>query len=288
MKTRIITAVVGLCLLAVVLAFFDTVLFDLVLALICLIGMHEVYSAMGFGRKQWYLFAAAVPYTLLIMLSSRAAVSALILPASFLVVLYYNICLIVNHGTLDFGRLAGFVYFGGVILFCFYSLIYLKRQLPVDVFSYDAVYFILLILCFAWGGDTSAYFAGRAFGRHKLAPIVSPHKTVEGAIGGVIGSMLAGVLVTFVYGILSGRLQMFTVNITPRHYLIILGLGAVASVLGILGDLFASAVKRQVGIKDYGTIFPGHGGILDRFDSVMFIAPFVSIAVRYFFYLYAF
>ena len=288
MKTRIITAVVGLCLLAVVLAFFDTVLFDLVLALICLIGMHEVYSAMGLGRKQWYLFAAAVPYTLLIMLSSRAAVSALILPASFLVVLYYNICLIVNHGTLDFGRLAGFVYFGGVILFCFYSLIYLKRQLPVDVFSYDAVYFILLILCFAWGGDTSAYFAGRAFGRHKLAPIVSPHKTVEGAIGGVIGSMLAGVLVTFVYGMLSGRLQMFTVNITPRHYLIILGLGAVASVLGILGDLFASAVKRQVGIKDYGTIFPGHGGILDRFDSVMFIAPFVSIAVRYFFYLYAF
>ena len=288
MKTRIITAVVGLCLLAVVLAFFDTVLFDLVLALICLIGMHEVYSAMGFGRKQWYLFAAAVPYTLLIMLSSRAAVSALILPASFLVVLYYNICLIVNHGILDFGRLAGFVYFGGVILFCFYSLIYLKRQLPVDVFSYDAVYFILLILCFAWGGDTSAYFAGRAFGRHKLAPIVSPHKTVEGAIGGVIGSMLAGVLVTFVYGMLSGRLQMFTVNITPRHYLIILGLGAVASVLGILGDLFASAVKRQVGIKDYGTIFPGHGGILDRFDSVMFIAPFVSIAVRYFFYLYAF
>ncbi len=288
MKTRIITAVVGLCLLAVVLAFFDTVLFDLVLALICLIGMHEVYSAMGFGRKQWYLFAAAVPYTLLIMLSSRAAVSALILPASFLVVLYYNICLIVNHGTLDFGRLAGFVYFGGVILFCFYSLIYLKRQLPVDVFSYDAVYFILLILCFAWGGDTSAYFAGRAFGRHKLAPIVSPHKTVEGAIGGVIGSMLAGVLVTFVYGMLSGHLQMFTVNITPRHYLIILGLGAVASVLGILGDLFASAVKRQVGIKDYGTIFPGHGGILDRFDSVMFIAPFVSIAVRYFFYLYAF
>ena len=175
-----------------------------------------------------------------------------------------------------------------MILFCFYSLIYLKRQLPVDVFSYDAVYFILLILCFAWGGDTSAYFAGRAFGRHKLAPIVSPHKTVEGAIGGVIGSMLAGVLVTFVYGMLSGRLQMFTVNITPRHYLIILGLGAVASVLGILGDLFASAVKRQVGIKDYGTIFPGHGGILDRFDSVMFIAPFVSIAVRYFFYLYAF
>ena len=173
MKTRIITAVVGLCLLAVVLAFFDTVLFDLVLALICLIGMHEVYSAMGFGRKQWYLFAAAVPYTLLIMLSTRVAVAALILPASFLVVLYYNICLIANHGTLDFGRLAGFVYFGGVILFCFYSLIYLKRQLPVDVFSYDAVYFILLILCFGGPSGGTNWLPSSAPTKRWKAPLAA-------------------------------------------------------------------------------------------------------------------
>ena len=287
MKTRIVTAAVGLCILAIVLAFFDTVLFDLALALICLIGIHEVYSAMGFGRRQWYLFAAAVPYTLLIMLSSSAAVRALVLPASFLVVLFYNICLIANHGTLDFGRLAGFVYFGGVIVFCFYSLVHLKRVLPPEKFGCDAIYFILLVLCFAWGGDTSAYFAGRACGRHKQAPIVNPHKTVEGAIGGVVGSMAAGVLVTFAYSLLDGSFPLLTVEVTARGYLAILGLGAVASVLGILGDLFASAVKRQVGIKDYGTIFPGHGGILDRFDSVMFIAPFVSIAVRHFFYLLA-
>ena len=285
MKTRVITAIVGLAVLAVVLAFFNTVLFDLVLAGICLLGMHEVFGAMGFGKKQWYLFAAAVPYTLLVMLSSSAAVRALLLPASFLVVLFYNICLIASHSTLDFGKLAGYVYFSGVILFCFYSLIHLKRMLPFDTFQYDAIYFILLILCFAWGGDTFAYFAGRAFGKHKLAPVVSPNKTVEGAIGGICGSMLIGVIATVIYGMLSGRYAAFTVEVTVRHYLVVVGMGAIASVLGILGDLFASAVKRQVGIKDYGTIFPGHGGILDRFDSVMFIAPFVSIAVRYFFYL---
>lgn len=284
MKTRVITAIVGLAVLAVVLAFFNTVLFDLVLAGICLLGMHEVFGAMGFGKKQWYLFAAAVPYTLLVMLSSSAAVRALLLPASFLVVLFYNICLIASHSTLDFGKLAGYVYFSGVILFCFYSLIHLKRMLPFDTFQYDAIYFILLILCFAWGGDTFAYFAGRAFGKHKLTPIVSPNKTVEGAIGGICGSMLIGVIATVIYGMLSGRYAAFTVEVTVRHYLVVVGMGAIASVLGILGDLFASAVKRQVGIKDYGTIFPGHGGILDRFDSVMFIAPFVSIVVRYFFY----
>ena len=284
MKTRVITAIVGLAVLAVVLAFFNTVLFDLVLAGICLLGMHEVCGAMGFGKKQWYLFAAAVPYTLLVMLSSSAAVRALLLPASFLVVLFYNICLIASHSTLDFGKLAGYVYFSGVILFCFYSLIHLKRMLPFATFQYDAIYFILLILCFAWGGDTFAYFAGRAFGKHKLAPVVSPNKTVEGAIGGICGSMLIGVIATVIYGMLSGRYAAFTVEVTVRHYLVVVGMGAIASVLGILGDLFASAVKRQVGIKDYGTIFPGHGGILDRFDSVMFIAPFVSIVVRYFFY----
>ena len=284
MKTRVITAIVGLAVLAVVLAFFNTVLFDLVLAGICLLGMHEVFGAMGFGKKQWYLFAAAVPYTLLVMLSSSAAVRALLLPASFLVVLFYNICLIASHSTLDFGKLAGYVYFSGVILFCFYSLIHLKRMLPFATFQYDAIYFILLILCFAWGGDTFAYFAGRAFGKHKLAPVVSPNKTVEGAIGGICGSMLIGVIATVIYGMLSGRYAAFTVEVTVRHYLVVVGMGAIASVLGILGDLFASAVKRQAGIKDYGTIFPGHGGIMDRFDSVMFIAPFVSIVVRYFFY----
>ena len=284
MKTRVITAIVGLAVLAVVLAFFNTVLFDLVLAGICLLGMNEVFGAMGFGKKQWYLFAAAVPYTLLVMLSSSAAVRALLLPASFLVVLFYNICLIASHSTLDFGKLAGYVYFSGVILFCFYSLIHLKRMLPFATFQYDAIYFILLILCFAWGGDTFAYFAGRAFGKHKLAPVVSPNKTVEGAIGGICGSMLIGVIATVIYGMLSGRYAAFTVEVTVRHYLVVVGMGAIASVLGILGDLFASAVKRQAGIKDYGTIFPGHGGILDRFDSVMFIAPFVSIVVRYFFY----
>ena len=151
----------------------------------------------------------------------------------------------------------------------------------MDMYGYDAIYFILLILCFAWGGDTCAYFAGRAFGKHKLAPVVSPNKTVEGAIGGVIGSVVIGLLATIIYSALSGRFASLTVAVTARHYIIIAAMGAVASVLGILGDLFASAVNRQVGI-----IFPGHGGILDRFDSVMFIAPLVSIVVRYFFYVF--
>ena len=133
--------------------------------------------------------------------------------------------------------------------------------------------------------DTCAYFAGRAFGKHKLCPVVSPKKTVEGAIGGVLGTMVFGVIATVIYSIAANRMEAFTrTNIGVSMYVIIALLACVAAVLGIYGDLFASVVKRQCGIKDYGTIFPGHGGILDRFDSVMFIAPFVTMVVIAAFY----
>ena len=285
MKTRIITAVVGLIVLAGVLFTFDTLVFNLVIAAITLIALHEIYSARGFEKQDWPLLAVLVPYTLLIMLSSYSVFRAMVMPASFLVVLFYAIYLVVRNGVISYQKASGLAMFSGIVIFCFYSFIRLKEMLPVEEYGYDAIFFILLILCFAWGGDTAAYFAGRAFGRHKLAPIVSPHKTVEGAVGGVLGSMAAGCVLTLVYSLLSAKYNVISIQVQPKHYLVLLGMGAVASVLGILGDLFASSVKRQVGIKDYGTIFPGHGGILDRFDSVMFIAPFVSIAVRYFFYL---
>ena len=155
----------------------------------------------------------------------------------------------------------------------------------MEKFVYDAVFFILLSLCLAWGGDTCAYFAGRALGKHKLCPVVSPKKTVEGAIGGVLGTMVFGVVATLIYSVAADRMEAFTrSNIGVSMYVIIALLGCAAAVLGIYGDLFASVVKRQCGIKDYGTIFPGHGGILDRFDSVMFIAPFVTMVITAVFY----
>ena len=285
MKTRVITAIVGIVVLIGVMFTFNTLIFNLVIAAITLIAIHEIYSALGFEKKDWLMYVVLVPYTLLVMTSNYQVMRRLVMPMSFLLVTFYAIYLVVRNGTISYQKASGLLMFSGIVIFCFYSFIRLKELLPVEQYGYDAVFFILLILCFAWGGDTAAYFAGRAFGRHKLAPIVSPHKTVEGAVGGVLGSMAAGCVLTLVYSLLSAKYNVISIQVQPKHYLVLLGMGAVASVLGILGDLFASSVKRQVGIKDYGTIFPGHGGILDRFDSVMFIAPFVSIAVRYFFYL---
>ena len=273
MKTRIITAIVGILVLIGVMFTFNTMVFNLVIAAITLIAIHEIYSALGFEKKDWLMYAVLVPYTLLVM------------PASFLMVLFFGIYLVVRNAQVDFAKASGLVMFSGIVIFCFYSFVLLKERLPVEKFGYDAVFFILLILCFAWGGDTCAYFAGRAFGKHKLCPVVSPKKTVEGAIGGVLGTMVFGVVATLIYSIAANRMEAFTrSNIGVSMYVIIALLGCIAAVLGIYGDLFASVVKRQCGIKDYGTIFPGHGGILDRFDSVMFIAPFVTMVITAVFY----
>ena len=285
MKTRIITAVVGIVVLIGVLFTFDTLIFNLVITAITLIALHEIYAALGFEKQGWPLLGVLVPYTFLVMLSSYELYRRLVMPASFLVVLFYAIYLVVRNGTISYQKASGLAMLSGIVIFCFYSFIRLKELLPVEEYGYDAVFFILLILCFAWGGDTCAYFAGRAFGKHKLCPVVSPKKTVEGAIGGVLGTMVFGVVATLVYSVAADRMEEFTrTNIGVSLYVVIALLGCVAAVLGIYGDLFASVVKRQCGIKDYGTIFPGHGGILDRFDSVMFIAPFVTMVITAVFY----
>lgn len=284
MKTRVITSAVGLVVLFAVMALFDTFVFNVVIAAICLLAIHEVFKAFRF-EKAAYIYWGFVPYTLLVMFSDFHMVRICMLPASYIFALYLVLCVIGNSKSINYAKLGGMVLFSCIIMFCFYSLIYLKQLLPRATYGYDALYFIFLILGFAWGGDSAAYFAGRAFGKHKLAPVVSPNKTIEGAVGGVMGSMLLGVVVTACYTALHGQLVGVPLDTLGwRYYVVVVLLGGFGSLLGIVGDLFASVIKRQCGIKDYGTIFPGHGGIMDRFDSVLFIAPFVVMVVTAVFY----
>ncbi len=280
MKTRLITSGIGLIVLALVLFTFDTVIFNIIVACIALAATHEIFRAVRFTKRDLPLFLALVPYVFLIMNSDAEYARSFVLMASFAMLLFYCIYLVLATGRVSFLRTSGFVCFSAIIIFCFYAMIYLKRVLPVAEYGYDAIFFIMVSLCFAWGGDSSAYFAGRFLGKHKLAPKVSPKKTVEGAIGNVFGSMAFGVAATLIYQACSARGEVFhTAYFTVPMVVAVAVLGMFGAVLGIFGDLFASVVKRQCKIKDYGTVFPGHGGILDRFDSVMLIMPFVTLVI---------
>lgn len=279
LKTRLITSAVGLVVLGLVMALFHTPVFELVVSVITIIALDEIYKAIKLESGKGMIFAGLVPYVFAVMYSNLLGIEEYLLVITFVLLLYMACCLVRHSQTLDFNKLSGLLGFGAMVITCFYSMVWLKSMMPHTNAGNDALYVIFLILGFAWGGDSAAYFAGRFFGKHKLAPIVSPHKTVEGAIGGVLGSVLVGILITAVYGMLAKEQAMG--GLTTQHYLVISVLGAIASVLGILGDLFASVVKRQCGIKDYGYIFPGHGGILDRFDSVLFIAPVVALGITF-------
>ena len=134
MKTRIITAVVGIAVLIAVMCLFDTLLFDLVIAALTLLAMHEAWQAVGFQKKDWYIYAAAVPTVFMVLLCHYHAVQLLILPVLTCTAIFYAVCLVLRSTTLDFGRLSSFALFSCVILLSFYSFVYLKYRLPPKPF----------------------------------------------------------------------------------------------------------------------------------------------------------
>ena len=134
------------------------------------------------------------------------------------------------------------------------------------------LYYLILVFTTAWGGDTGAYMVGRFFGKHKLAPHVSPKKTIEGFIGGVATSVL--------FSVIMGLIVRFAVGKESVSFAVYIAMGLFGGIFAVIGDLSASVVKRNYNIKDYGKLIPGHGGIMDRFDSVMFTsAAFCCVKV---------
>jgi phosphatidate cytidylyltransferase len=163
------------------------------------------------------------------------------------------------------------------IAITFLAPIYIAFFLSAVVFTRDfsgGEYWIGLIFISAWGSDTCAYLVGVNFGKHKLAPILSPNKTIEGSIGGLVG---AGIL-AFLYTLL-GNLLGYTVAM--QYQWVIIAIAIFGAAISQLGDLVSSAMKREFNQKDFGFLFPGHGGVLDRFDSILLVAPYIMIAVQY-------
>lgn len=258
MAKRILTSAIGLVIFFGALFAGNTV-FSCAVVLVMLCMLAEFHQALAVHKSVFW-----------ISLVSGAAIGAGVLMEApqigiALTVMLYLINVVVLYGKVSFRELY-ISAFSTIFISLFMSVLALTHL------EYDVAGVLLTFVC-AWITDSGAYFAGYFFGKHKLVPNLSPKKTIEGAIGGVV-CCVVGCLIYM--GVLQGFFGYFA---DGASYFRIGVLGACTSVLAQLGDLTASAVKRECNVKDFGTILPGHGGFMDRFDSVVFIAPVIYYAL---------
>ena len=257
MKTRILAAAALLPLLLVVILVLPPVCTAVLVGLMAAIGAYELLFGTGLVKQTRLIVYTAV-MGLLVSLWSHFGMGyapALLGILVFCSVLYAEVLL--SHAKLPYGNITVSLAGGLLIPFLLSALVRIRS-------GENGQYFILLPFVLAFMSDTGAYFAGRFLGKHKLAPVISPNKTVEGVVGGVAAAILGMLL----YCLILNLAFDFRVN-----YLYAVLYGLLGSLAAVFGDLSFSAIKRQTGIKDYGNLIPGHGGILDRFDSMTIVAP---------------
>ena len=250
------TGVIAVPILFLTIAYGAETIFTLLIIIASLVGVAE-YNRMAFGTGLWREKVETLAVAMLILTAASARDRVLlvaVLSFAVMVILMLNLLRIREEG-LDMSRV------GKVILGVMYVPLLMSHFILIRQES-EGIRWIFFILVLAFSGDIAAYYVGKGMGRRKLLPEVSPGKTVEGTIGLFAGSIIGCILFR----------QLFFPMLPVLHTVI---LGLVGSVAGQLGDLCESALKRTAGVKDSGTLLPGHGGILDRLDCLMFITPFV-------------
>ncbi len=274
MKVRIISAAAGAAVFLAVL-WAPPFVFDIFTVCLAATAIFELYRAVGilkikplsvsgiFGIALSVLFGLAHRSDSVLLYEVCLLTTACYIGALFAIMIF---C----HKSVD-TKTASEAFFGTMFIALLYSYIFALRM--GDPGKDNGIYLTIALFAATWFADGGAYFAGVLFGKHKLAPELSPKKTVEGAVGGVIASVLA----MWIYSLLLKH-----VFIVPCNTVAMMITGFICAILGPVGDIATSAIKREHGIKDYGNLMPGHGGALDRFDSVLLTAPTVFFVSRIF------
>jgi phosphatidate cytidylyltransferase len=263
-KQRVLSGVI-LVILAAATLYAGGAVTAVVMCAISLIGVMELLRIYDLNKT--VLGLAAYAATIIYYVFIYAGLNQGVLPLLTIYLLVILAIYVFGYPKYnDKNIMAAFLalYYVGVMLSYVYRIRVLEHGLVL----------VLLIFVSSWGNDTCAYLVGRAIGKHKMSPKLSPKKSVEGLIGGIAGAALLGA----VFGILYNR-YVTELALAP---LIFAGIGGIGAVPAVIGDLAASAIKRNNDIKDYGKLIPGHGGIMDRFDSMIFTAPIVYYLIIYF------
>ncbi len=260
MKIRVIAAVALLPLLLLVVLVLPKICTAILFGLMAAIGAYELMVGTGYMKLNILVIQSCLGAIIVSVLSYFGIPSGWTVLFVLLYVAALFLQMVISHAKLSFENVVLSLVAGLLLPYLLTALVRLHAE-------ENGRFYILIPFVIAFMSDTGAYFVGLAIGKHKLAPVVSPKKTVEGLFGGIAGAMLGMLLFCLV-------LQIgFSFKVNYWYALIY---GFVGSLVAVLGDLGFSVIKRQTGIKDYGNLIPGHGGILDRFDSMTMVAPLVE------------
>lgn len=264
-KQRLLSGIVLVLVLIAVIGFGGNVLLAFCL-IISLIGMSELNGVVKtkFKLPGFISYLAAVVYFGLLFFKQQELILPLIIGALILLMAAYVFTFPEYNTEQIVTTFFGFIYVAVML-----SYIYQARVLAGGSLG---VAYVVLIFISSWGSDTCAYCVGMLIGKHKMSPKLSPKKSIEGGIGGVLGAALLGCIFALIMNQVTGS------HHEAGLYAVVCGVGALIS---MVGDLAASAIKRNHEVKDYGHLIPGHGGILDRFDSVIFTAPIIYYMIRF-------
>ncbi|MEG1426505.1 MAG: phosphatidate cytidylyltransferase [Oscillospiraceae bacterium] len=269
MKQRILSSVVLVAFFATIVIFNESfpVSLNIAISIISVICVHELVKASDLMRH-WALHIPSLIVAAILPFSGIIYQGVFIVYSIYSLVMF--IALIVYHRTITFKELA-IIYSMSVMIPSALLTIVSTRALS----EHHGMFYAMVAVLAAWVPDVGAYLSGTFFGKHKLCPDISPKKTVEGLVGGMIFSMafmvLIGMFFSFIY--YDGQKE--------ANYIALMLVGLGGALTSTVGDLSFSLIKRSCGVKDFGQLIPGHGGVLDRFDSVIFTAPYVYLLVTY-------
>jgi len=267
MKVRTISGIIAICFViaAITLNCYFSFVSVVILCVLAAFATYEILHNTGCIKNIWFNLIAML-YAACAQLAYN--LEADVIPLTVVYVIIVALFAVFGHKNFADRQVAMALGMPIAIAYAFSAF----ERLLNNADGNGVLYFVMLIN-FSSVADTFAYFTGKAIGKHKLAPVVSPKKTIEGSLGGMIGSVIGAVAIILIFENLVGG-----VDINLPFFLIITPFMAV---LGMIGDLFTSAIKRSYNIKDYGNLIPGHGGILDRTDSLLLVAPVLDILIKY-------
>ncbi len=270
MKTRTITSVFILLVTVPIILLSKYIIYPIALSALAVMATYEILHAIGV-EKNWYLsvpayiLAGVFPFASYFVTSESSFTYLLTIAALIYIYMIYIMGVSVfSKGQTSFKIISEVLLSVTYVVVSFTSLSMI-RYIDKDI----GLYKLMLVFIVSWVCDSMAYIVGSLIGKHKLIPEISPKKTIEGAIGGVVSAVVAYML----FGLILD-LAIPTIKV---NYIVLAVFGLVLSVVSQLGDLIASLIKREHNIKDYGKLLPGHGGIMDRFDSIMAVSTILLI-----------